>query len=194
MKLKLGFMVLLPIVLGCLYRNFVEKDDRCLNFRFVALMVIFTGFCGVFGSLLHYMLPRKRASEGVVVVNEETLNATNDNQNDIENTSSAVKKHRISATESTPTTDTNNTAVIGNDTNTYSTSTTVAEVSIMALGDSNQTDIDEDLHSRQLAVYGRETMRRLFASNIIVSGMQGLGAEIGMNSCISFIDYNNFLK
>lgn len=41
-------------------------------------------------------------------------------------------------------------------------------------------DIDEDLHSRQLAVYGRETMRRLFASNILVSGMQGLGAEIGI--------------
>lgn len=44
----------------------------------------------------------------------------------------------------------------------------------------NSPDIDEDLHSRQLAVYGRETMRRLFASNILVSGMQGLGAEIGM--------------
>lgn len=42
-------------------------------------------------------------------------------------------------------------------------------------------DIDEDLHSRQLAVYGRETMRRLFASNILVSGMQGLGAEIVKN-------------
>lgn len=44
-------------------------------------------------------------------------------------------------------------------------------------------DIDEDLHSRQLAVYGRETMRRLFASNILVSGMQGLGAEIGIYIC-----------
>ncbi|GAA0147391.1 ubiquitin-protein ligase [Lithospermum erythrorhizon] len=42
-------------------------------------------------------------------------------------------------------------------------------------------EIDEDLHSRQLAVYGRETMRRLFASNILVSGMQGLGAEIAKN-------------
>ncbi|PKI49887.1 hypothetical protein CRG98_029725 [Punica granatum] len=41
--------------------------------------------------------------------------------------------------------------------------------------------IDEDLHSRQLAVYGRETMRRLFASNILISGMQGLGAEIAKN-------------
>ena len=40
-------------------------------------------------------------------------------------------------------------------------------------------EIDEDLHSRQLAVYGRETMRRLFASNVLVSGLNGLGAEIG---------------
>ncbi|KAM3216917.1 ubiquitin-activating enzyme E1 1-like [Capsicum annuum] len=45
----------------------------------------------------------------------------------------------------------------------------------------NFSDIDEDLHSRQLAVYGRETMRRLFASNILVSGLQGLGAETAKN-------------
>ncbi|XP_078180716.1 ubiquitin-activating enzyme E1 2-like [Carex rostrata] len=44
-----------------------------------------------------------------------------------------------------------------------------------------KSDIDEDLHSRQLAVYGRETMRRLFASNVLVSGLQGLGAEIAKN-------------
>ncbi|KAG6536430.1 ubiquitin-activating enzyme E1 2-like [Zingiber officinale] len=46
---------------------------------------------------------------------------------------------------------------------------------------SKPDDIDEDLHSRQLAVYGRETMRRLFASNVLVSGLQGLGAEIAKN-------------
>ncbi|XP_057954295.1 ubiquitin-activating enzyme E1 1 isoform X3 [Malania oleifera] len=51
----------------------------------------------------------------------------------------------------------------------------------MALDDGNPQDIDEDLHSRQLAVYGRETMRRLFASNVLISGMQGLGAEIAKN-------------
>lgn len=45
----------------------------------------------------------------------------------------------------------------------------------------NSSDIDEDLHSRQLAVYGRETMRRLFASNVLISGLQGLGAEIAKN-------------
>ncbi|KAK1602226.1 hypothetical protein QYE76_037530 [Lolium multiflorum] len=42
-------------------------------------------------------------------------------------------------------------------------------------------EIDEDLHSRQLAVYGRETMKRLFASNVLVSGLQGLGVEIAKN-------------
>ncbi|CAA7026809.1 unnamed protein product [Microthlaspi erraticum] len=46
---------------------------------------------------------------------------------------------------------------------------------------SNNHEIDEDLHSRQLAVYGRETMRRLFASNVLISGMQGLGVEIAKN-------------
>ncbi|ONK61827.1 uncharacterized protein A4U43_C08F34000 [Asparagus officinalis] len=42
-------------------------------------------------------------------------------------------------------------------------------------------EIDEDLHSRQLAVYGRETMRRLFGSNVLISGMNGLGVEIAKN-------------
>ncbi|XP_008811687.2 ubiquitin-activating enzyme E1 1-like [Phoenix dactylifera] len=46
---------------------------------------------------------------------------------------------------------------------------------------SNPTEIDEDLHSRQLAVYGRETMRRLFGSNVLISGLNGLGAEIAKN-------------
>jgi ubiquitin-activating enzyme E1 len=46
---------------------------------------------------------------------------------------------------------------------------------------SNNQEIDEDLHSRQLAVYGRETMRKLFASNVLISGMQGLGVEIAKN-------------
>ncbi|CAA6656900.1 unnamed protein product [Spirodela intermedia] len=45
----------------------------------------------------------------------------------------------------------------------------------------NPPEIDEDLHSRQLAVYGRETMRRLFASNVLISGIKGLGAEIAKN-------------
>ena len=40
-------------------------------------------------------------------------------------------------------------------------------------------EIDEDLHSRQLAVYGRESMRRMAASNVLIVGALGLGVEIG---------------
>ena len=43
-------------------------------------------------------------------------------------------------------------------------------------------EIDEDLHSRQLAVYGRESMRRLAGASVLVSGLKGLGAEIGASS------------
>ncbi|CAL9111808.1 unnamed protein product [Musa acuminata var. zebrina] len=50
-----------------------------------------------------------------------------------------------------------------------------------ANGNRKRSEIDEDLHSRQLAVYGRETMRRLVASNVLISGLQGLGAEIAKN-------------
>ncbi|RZC82799.1 hypothetical protein C5167_045584 [Papaver somniferum] len=58
---------------------------------------------------------------------------------------------------------------------------TRVSVATMSLGDENSHEIDGDLHSRQLVVYGRETMRRLFASNILVSGMQGIGADIEKN-------------
>ena len=39
--------------------------------------------------------------------------------------------------------------------------------------------IDEDLHSRQLAVYGRESMRRMAGTTVLISGLGGLGAETG---------------
>jgi hypothetical protein len=51
-------------------------------------------------------------------------------------------------------------------------------------GSPSEMEIDEDLHSRQLAVYGRETMRRLFGARVLISGLQGLGAEIGLLQCI----------
>nr|GEW60081.1 ubiquitin-activating enzyme E1 1-like [Tanacetum cinerariifolium] len=38
-------------------------------------------------------------------------------------------------------------------------------------------DVDKDCHSRQLAVYGHETMRKLFGANVLISGMQALGAN-----------------
>jgi ubiquitin-activating enzyme E1 len=105
-----------------------------------------------------YMLPRKRALGGEVPVNEEK-----------QEEESSSKRHCSAANDNDNNNNNNNvndTIEDGND-------------NIMALGNGNSPDIDEDLHSRQLAVYGRETMRRLFASNVLVSGMQGLGAEIG---------------
>lgn len=116
-----------------------------------------------FGSSSHYMLPRKRQVGGEVVVQEEgEPNFANE---------SPIKKL---CTDDSKGTDFKNSNTGNNN------SSSSVKPPIMALGNGNSGDIDEDLHSRQLAVYGRETMRRLFASNILVSGMQGLGAEIGM--------------
>ncbi|KAI3447815.1 hypothetical protein Pfo_004480 [Paulownia fortunei] len=55
--------------------------------------------------------------------------------------------------------------------------------------DDQLPEIDEDLHSRHLTVFGRETMRRLVASNILISGMQGLGAEIAKNLILAGVKY-----
>ncbi|KAG0577880.1 hypothetical protein M758_5G181300 [Ceratodon purpureus] len=52
---------------------------------------------------------------------------------------------------------------------------------VMAPDSNADVAIDEDLHSRQLAVYGRETMRRLFGAHILISGLQGLGVEVAKN-------------
>ncbi|XP_009376402.2 ubiquitin-activating enzyme E1 2 [Pyrus x bretschneideri] len=112
------------------------------------------------------MLPRKReAVGGEVVVNEAT--------------ESPIKKPRGAATtDDSKSNENKNTTTFNKNSN---SSSSIEESPIMALGNGSSNDIDEDLHSRQLAVYGRETMRRLFASNILVSGMQGLGAEIAKN-------------
>lgn len=42
-------------------------------------------------------------------------------------------------------------------------------------------EIDEALYSRQLYVLGHEAMRRMQASNVLISGMSGLGVEIAKN-------------
>lgn len=136
------------------------------------------GFPCVFSSLLHYMLPSKRPCEGVVV-EEDTDNIISNGNN----SSVLLKKNRI-VDSSLPTDTADSTVNKGNSSFSSSGSNNnnnpIEGASTMALGDSNPPDIDEDLHSRQLAVYGRETMRRLFGSNVLVSGMQGLGVEIGM--------------
>ena len=134
----------------------------------------------------HYMLPRKRGVGGEVETQQEgeggaettsNLTITIDTLTNKKHCTVAVTSGRN--TNSSDNNNNNNNKAI-NDIHTSSGDAEAAEEpSIMALGNGASTDIDEDLHSRQLAVYGRETMRRLFASNVLISGMQGLGAEIG---------------
>ena len=42
-----------------------------------------------------------------------------------------------------------------------------------------EAEIDEGLYSRQLYVLGHEAMRKMNASNVLISGVKGLGIEIG---------------
>jgi len=125
------------------------------------------------------MLPRKRAAGGeadedddVIVVEEGTHTAN----------VTLKKPCLISAAAASSS---SSSAGLPAATNGNATVNGESEQSIMGNpnGGGNAPDIDEDLHSRQLAVYGRETMRRLFASNVLVSGLQGLGAEIGIHFC-----------
>lgn len=126
------------------------------------------------------MLPRKRpaAGQGEVGTVEATASASS-------SSFASLKKTRIegltSASESVESTTSSKADNTTSGENTNSSSTDGGVPVSMAMSDGNAADIDEDLHSRQLAVYGRETMRRLFASNVLVSGMQGLGAEIAKN-------------
>ncbi|XP_044473495.1 ubiquitin-activating enzyme E1 1-like [Mangifera indica] len=125
------------------------------------------------------MLPCKRARGGEAVVGEEgpthSSEALLKKQKSLDlppiasATTSTAMGNAKSSDKSTPSGESNNRSKSGSDS------------LIMTLGNGKSSDIDEDLHSRQLALYGRETMRRLFASNILVSGMQGLGAEIAKN-------------
>lgn len=44
-----------------------------------------------------------------------------------------------------------------------------------------EADIDESLYSRQLYVLGHEAMKKMANSNVLISGMKGLGIEIAKN-------------
>ncbi|KAJ4704364.1 Ubiquitin activating enzyme E1 [Melia azedarach] len=129
------------------------------------------------------MLPYKRAGGGEVFVVE--------GGGPILSPEALIKKHKvtglppIASATATTTTNAGNANAKSTDKSSASDSnnngSNDADSLIMGLGNGNPSEIDEDLHSRQLAVYGRETMKRLFASNILISGMQGLGVEIAKN-------------
>ncbi len=40
--------------------------------------------------------------------------------------------------------------------------------------------IDENLYSRSLYVLGHETLKKMAQSNVLISGLGGLGVEIGL--------------
>ncbi|KAI3819474.1 hypothetical protein L1987_13313 [Smallanthus sonchifolius] len=176
--LGLGFGLLCVIVVACLFTDLEY-------FQIVLLIMVSMGFCGAFSSFLLHMLPKKRPVE-VVQIDEDS---SSDN-----NTDNLRKKPWIGCLTSSCPSITSRTTTAGTgdcdgkknsggvEAN-NSASDTVVKPSLtnMGLEDANMQDIDEDLHSRQLAVYGRETMRRVFASNVLISGMQGLGAEIAKN-------------
>lgn len=56
-----------------------------------------------------------------------------------------------------------------------------ANSSEMANNGSRVHEIDESLYSRQLYVLGHEAMRRMACSDVLISGMGGLGVEIAKN-------------
>ncbi|PON85895.1 Ubiquitin-activating enzyme E [Trema orientale] len=131
-------------------------------------------FCGVFSSLRHFMLPGKRAWEGEIG-EEDSDSTTVDSPN--------VKKRRIALAGAAESAVRSRKSCNFNRSSGSDSSAKGEEGHLLAMvrHDADAHDIDEDLHSRQLAVYGRDTMRRLFASNVLVSGMKGLGAEIAKN-------------
>eukprot|EP00047_Mylnosiga_fluctuans_P019582 m.84067 g.84067 ORF g.84067 m.84067 type:complete len:1019 (+) comp8186_c0_seq2:101-3157(+) len=47
--------------------------------------------------------------------------------------------------------------------------------------DTSSNTIDESLYSRQLYVLGHEAMRKMNSSNVLISGLSGLGVEIAKN-------------
>ncbi|KAM7265775.1 hypothetical protein ACFE04_003458 [Oxalis oulophora] len=126
-----------------------------------------------------YMLPSKRgggAGGGEEVVFVEDLRSSDAPVNKKLCTTNTVVNFPIASATTTTTTTGNSNVTI-----TAASQEPLSNQSLSIMSNGNPSDIDEDLHSRQLAVYGRETMRRMFASNVLVSGLQGLGAEIAKN-------------
>ncbi|XP_039017309.1 ubiquitin-activating enzyme E1 1-like isoform X1 [Hibiscus syriacus] len=132
------------------------------------------------------MLPRKRtASDEVMVIEADSETSSNTNHKGA--SASSFKKHRLDSCSITAvdnesmTKNGANSVIIGGNGDQSTGRIVESSPSTLNLGDVNHAEIDEDLRSRQLAVYGRETMRRVFASNILVSWMQGLCDEIAKN-------------
>ncbi|XP_051131736.1 ubiquitin-activating enzyme E1 2-like isoform X1 [Andrographis paniculata] len=178
--LGIGFVSVVCCVIALLIRTPISDElylypKNRFGYEFIVVLtyfaltiVVWMGIQRLFGRLFNYMLPRKRPVEGEAV-----------QEGDLEG---VLKKHRVSSsTNCTDAQETNSSAGVGSRDHNITGSCSELTVIEMAFDDGTPRDIDEDLHSRQLAVYGRETMRKLFASNVLVSGINGLGVEIAKN-------------
>ncbi|XP_037956761.1 ubiquitin-like modifier-activating enzyme 1 isoform X2 [Teleopsis dalmanni] len=96
-------------------------------------------------------------------------------------TPSAVNKEseRISSTSSGAVTNSN--SKTGSSAKNSQTNTSMATNAFNAAGNNAGNDIDESLYSRQLYVLGHDAMRRMANSDILLSGLGGLGLEIAKN-------------
>lgn len=68
-----------------------------------------------------------------------------------------------------------------NSNKTNNTETVMDNNSVGTPGGASAGDIDESLYSRQLYVLGHDAMRRMAKSDILISGLGGLGVEIAKN-------------
>lgn len=77
----------------------------------------------------------------------------------------------------------NNSSAVSSTTNSNNSTTNNSSgmASISGGGPSASGDIDESLYSRQLYVLGHDAMRRMASSDILLSGLNGLGLEIAKN-------------
>lgn len=89
-----------------------------------------------------------------------------------------AKKRRIAATPGVAEESVNNIEMAKNGS---SSSPSSSSISISKSGNGNGNEIDEGLYSRQLYVLGHEAMRRMASSNVLISGLGGLGVEIAKN-------------
>eukprot|EP00158_Paraphelidium_tribonemae_P010369 Partr_v1_DN4928_c0_g1_i1_m60378 putative Ubiquitin-like modifier activating enzyme len=55
----------------------------------------------------------------------------------------------------------------------------------MASTDAHSSGVDTNLYSRQIGVFGMETMGKLIKMDVLIVGMRGLGIEIAKNVCLA---------
>ncbi|KAH8405459.1 hypothetical protein KR215_000197 [Drosophila sulfurigaster] len=99
--------------------------------------------------------------------------------NSLDTESESAAARTVSSTNSNVSS-TNNSHCTSNNNNNSNSS-----AAVMAANNSNSAaaggDIDESLYSRQLYVLGHDAMRRMANSDILISGLGGLGLEIAKN-------------